>query len=428
MTSRATSAKLEPGKDSIDRVTPKHLPDGSWQIDWRYRPLDGGKVRPYRTKAATKGLVRRRAHEKAAELRATFSDSWRPTDLVTDYIDQVSRPAIEKAKLRDASRTRYRLVLKYLTGECDKHRHRHALKGKTIAQATRPRALRDLLLEIAETHGDESAHQARSVLSRYVLGQMVIDEVILASPIAGQRLGLGHEKKTGGSHALTAAEWSEVLDHLLALDPAEGVLPPKRGMYILEDRIAVHANAIDLALLQATTGLRAGEARALIWRRDVAIGKNRKVSVTVSDAVSKTHRGRTVDVLDERVAERLIARRETAKSPDHYVIGSPADAGKPWNQRQSGAATARLYVAMADALGIETLRVARSHLWRATLNTVTAPYLSQEIRAAWFGHTTDVNGRHYTGRIDSGVVHDAIAEVRSKVRSEGLVSSSLEQS
>ena len=40
-----------------------------------------------------------------------------------------------------------------------------------------------------------------------------------------------------GGRALTTAEYDRVLTHLLTLDPAEGVVPPKRGRYTLADRV-----------------------------------------------------------------------------------------------------------------------------------------------------------------------------------------------
>ncbi|GAA2810307.1 hypothetical protein GCM10010522_30240 [Kribbella solani] len=125
------------------------------------------------------------------------------------------------------------------------------------------RVLERCLTEVAELHGSETARQARSVLGKYVLDQLIRDELIDASPIAGKRLDLAGVKgdtQTRGGVALSVDEWIAVIDYLLALDPAEGVEPPKRGMYTLEDRIAVIANAIDLTLLQSVTGLRVSEA------------------------------------------------------------------------------------------------------------------------------------------------------------------------
>lgn len=56
-----------------------------------------------------------------------------------------------------------------------------------------------------------------------------------------------------------------------------------------------------------------------------------------------------------------------------------------------------LYAEMADALDIPLLREVSSHVWRATLNTEwMGRGVPDALRAAFFGHSEDVNRSSYT--------------------------------
>lgn len=92
-----------------------------------------------------------------------------------------------------------------------------------------------------------------------------------------------------------------MLDHLLAMDPAEGVTAPKSGMYTLKDRIARRANVIDLTLLQATTGLRIGEASNIRWGHEAHLTAHDEMTITVTADLAKNHKARTITVADVRV-------------------------------------------------------------------------------------------------------------------------------
>jgi len=413
---RAGTARLEPGQDSIERATPVER-DGTLTLTWNFRPLDGSKLVRKRTQVparAGKGELRRRARATAAELRTVSeSSTWRPKDSLSDYMAKVSRPKIESADLRPNSRRRYLVVLDLLTGRCDDTDHKHAdsLKTHTIASGTKFRALEGCLQEIARLHGTESAHQARSVLSKYVLGQLVRDELVAGNPIHGADLDLrGEHRGNGGKRitgqALSRADYRRVLDHLLSLDPAEGVEAPKRGRWTLEDRVAVRRSAIDLTLLQAATGLRVTEATTLTWQ-EVDVDDSGQMFVTVLEDVSKTHRGRRVPVLDQDVAQRMLTRQNEAQSPGAYVLSSPADETKRWEPRNRDRAVADLYTDLAAKLQIPMLESARSHLWRATLNSLMLD-LPEAVRSAYFGHGAEANRQHYTDTTDvTGMVSAA---------------------
>lgn len=409
MSRRAPTSKLAPGENTIDRNTPWSK-DGRYCLTWTIALPDGRTLRRT-SQAATKGEVRRRAKAKAAEILASgVGSSWKSSVQLAKYLNEVSRASIDSASLRDASKSRYRLALRLLLGECSSdHVHAHSLKRHTIGSGIRFRVLEDCLKEIARLHGEESARQARSVLSKYVLDELVRDEVVGSSPIAGKRIDLSQRRSSGsnrGGRALNVEDWSKIIDHLLALDPSEGVKAPKQGRWTFDDRVAVRRNTIDLTLLQASTGLRVGEAASLTWK-DVEVDKAEQVYVTVSDEVSKTHRGRRVPILEERVAAHILARRARAGSDSEFVIGSPALPSRRWDQRQRGKSIEALYLEMARKLDIELLLTARSHVWRATLNTLLLDSVPEAQRAAFFGHNVTTNRGHYTDVTDTSTIVSA---------------------
>lgn len=407
---RAATTRLEPGQDSIDRATPRKRGE-IWLLDWKIR-LHDGRLVTRRSQAATKGEVRRRAKRVAEELLATGGGAWKTTSLLKDYLAQVSGPAIEAAQLRPNSRARYRISLGQLAGTCRDHRHVHSLGTHSISSGSRFRALESCLQEIAELHGAESAKQARTVLSKYVLQQLIRDEVIAGNPLAGMAMDLRSTAKPRpqkrGGRALSKDQYSAVVDYLLELDPAEDQAKPVRGRWTLETRIAKRRNAIDVTLLQAATGLRISEANAITWVRHVETSDDGTIYVTVTEDISKTHRERRVPVLDDRVAERLLIRQNASPSQAAYVIGSPADSTKQWDRRNCGGAVTALFVELSQALDIELLNSARTHVWRTTLNSMLLEDVPEVVRAAFFGHDAEVNRSSYTDLTDtSRMVHAA---------------------
>lgn len=412
---RAATTRLEPGHHSIDRATPRRRGD-VWLLDWSIR-LHNGRLATKRTQGATKGQVRQRAKVAAAELLATGGGTWKTTSLLTEYLEHVSRPAIESAQLRPNSRARYFIVLGQLAGICKGHSHANSLKGHSIGSGTRFRVLEACLQEIAELHGAESAKQARTVLSKYVLQQLIRDEVIRGNALLGMSIDLKTNAKpitiARGGQALTRDQYHSVLAYLLELDPADGQPKPRRGRWSLKDKIAKRRNAIDLTLLQAATGLRASEANAITWARHVETDDAGAIHVTVTKDISKTHRERRVPVLDDRVAERLLSRQNVAVSQAAHVIGSPADSMTEWDRRNCGGVIAKLYVELAETLDIELLHTARTHVWRATLNSMLLDEVPEVIRAAFFGHDATVNRGSYTDLTDTSSMVAAARRLRA---------------
>lgn len=165
---------------------------------------------------------------------------------------------------------------------------------------------------MARRHGTSTAKHCQKTVSKYVLEPLVRDEVITHNPLKSFRPRLPECRMTNkapGGQALTPEERGRVLEYLLAIDPND-VNPPKRGHYTVEDVRNLRRAVVEITLLQAVTGLRINEAR-LLSRANVE-DKDGLLSVTVTTEVSKTHRGRTIPILDERVAERMRARLERA--------------------------------------------------------------------------------------------------------------------
>lgn len=82
---------------------------------------------------------------------------------------------------------------------------------------------------------------------------------------------------------------------------------------------------------------------------------------------------------------------------------------KPWSKRQRDEAIRELYKELAEALGIKVLETRRTHVWRATLNTMLVE-LPAKLRAEYLGHTVEVNYSNYTDVSDSTPMTAAIRD------------------
>ena len=367
-----------------------------------------------------------RARAKADELlKRSEATTWRERDSLTGYMESVSKPAIKAARLSKATMTRYELAMKQLKGECGCKPMHASLKGHSIATGTRFRTLEQALQGIAQHHGSESARQARGVLSKYVLQQLIRDELLQANPLAGMSIDLRSDKPTGRKRvdALTLDEYERTMDYLLDLDPADGVEEPKRGRWTLADRIANRRNAIDLTLLLMTTGLRVGEANALTWA-DVTMTDDGHMLITATDEKRQRHLGaehseRLVQVVDNRVAAHLERRRgadaeHVIEASSNYVIGAPADPAVPWDGSNCRKHIVTLYKQLAEDLKITEFEHGRTHMWRKTLNSITYTVVPEAVRLLHFGHSQDVSRQHY---LDANLHPEAVAEAIEALRS-----------
>ena len=391
---------LKPGEHMAAQTKPERQANGSYFGRFSLRLMDGKTVR-LKVTAPTVGEWHTKALAAAEEaLRAAGTEgSWKPTSQMSEYIKRVSVPAVKVSTLRDRSKTKYEHLLDIL-GE--------HFKGYAIHDAVRFRRLETVLKDIASEHGAESGRNARNVLSKWVVQQLIRDEVIPANPLAGMRIDLGNEKKkakSAGGQALTDAEYERALEYLLGLD-VEDVRAPKQGKYTLADRIEFRRTTVELTLLQAVTGFRIGEALSL--RLDEVDDDGQKMTVSVPAERSKTHRGRTVPVLDQRVADRLRVRLKR-RQKGTLVFPAPAVPDSPWDQSNAQKAVKKLLGEVSEACSIPLLSEVSSHVWRATLNTrAMNAGVPAEIRAAYFGHTAKINELAYTDVRDTSTLVQAL--------------------
>lgn len=160
---------------------------------------------------------------------------------------------------------------------------------------------------------------------------------------------------------------------------------PRESSRLKFDRV------VALPLLQAATGLRVTEANNVAWSH-TDLDSDGVLNITV--AVTKTDRPRRIPILDPRVNDYFLARRP--EDGEHHLIGSPMDPTKTWEEGNCRKCVAESYKAWSEELKIPLLKHARTHLWRTTLNEVTKDVLSRDQRAAFFGHTEEINQRAYT--------------------------------
>lgn len=388
--------RIQPGEDTTatSKVVPGKKP-GYLTMQWRVC-LWNGRVERHVTEVKTTRAtdVRHKAKASAkALLDGTSTGSWRRGSELSSYIERESIPAIERNQfpkpLRPNTQLRYIHVLKLLANQ---------LRGMAITDAAKPRQLNDALAAIAEANGTATARQCAKVASKYVMRRLVTDEVIDHNPLRDLDLELPEhvaKAKPRGGRALTSEERARVIDWLLAYKP-EAMPQPKRGRYSAEQRTAIRERAVEVTLLQAETGLRINEVCHLT-RADINVNAD-PLEVTVAPEISKTHKGRTVPVMDSRIAnrvrERLARAPQTTSAP---VFGAPALPDHVWDASNRQKAVRALYAEMADALDIPLLREVSSHVWRTTLNTEWMQRgIPDALRAAHFGHGEDVNRASYT--------------------------------
>jgi len=405
----AKTPRHKPGQNSIDEVTAKKQADGTWVIRWRWWPWDGGPARSYRHQDTTKGDAMRKAREKAAELEhgTGSAGKWSKASRLADYIEGVSRPAINGAStLGDDTKALYGRALTIFADE---------LGHLVIAHAAHPDTAIKAIETIARTHGAQTGRTARSVASKWVYGRLKRSSIIDASPLADAEIDFGTVKKSAkaaGGVALSSKDYDRVLTHLLERDPATEDRPSRSR----ESAIAKEQLTIDVTLLQATTGLRLGSVRQ-IEPAEIIDNSTGGINIFVpAEKLKGREKALTVTVLDERVTERVRALRDATPS-GHYVYGAPADQAKLWDRRAATRAIEALYVKTAAELHIpEMEKDFRSHGWRATLNTIYN-HLPAHIRADWFGHTESVNKKSYSPSVDLSPMVAAAAE-RQRVSGE----------
>lgn len=384
----AAKTKLLPGTHSIDRVHPRKTDKGVYVLDWSVR-THGGKLLRRRSQGKTKGEVRARARDKAADLLTTSGGAWALSSPLTDYIDQVVQPNIENTStLKALSRNRYLAALKLA---------RQELAGHSIHDGTRFRVLEKSLQAIAQKKPG-SVSSARTVLSKYLITQLIRDGLLDGNPLKGVSIDLDTAEKKGpqGRRTLTKTEWDTVVKHLLTRDVSP-LLTPAKHKNIRKSTRAVHGRAVRMTILQSVTGLRISEANNVQWKHVIEHGDHLLIDATRDIVKGRKGRekGRHIPILREDVANYLRTHRE---NDDHYVIGSPSTTTKPWNPTNADDAVPELYRQVAEATSVALLADLRSHSWRATLHGVYADKIDPATRATIFGHTEQVADEYYTDR------------------------------
>lgn len=225
-----TRAPLKPGEHTVTTTKPTRQANGAYFERFSLRQMDGKVVR-IKVTAPTVGEWKTKALKAAEEaLRETGTEgTWTPSSLMSHYITEVSVPAVQNSTLRGRSKDRYVHLLHVLAAH---------FKGYTVHDAVRFRRLETVLKDIAGEHGSESARQARNVLSKWVLGQLIRDEVINGNPLLGMSIDLGNEKKTGkssGGIPLTREQYEVVLSYLLGIVPED---TPALGVVLTPSLIA----------------------------------------------------------------------------------------------------------------------------------------------------------------------------------------------
>jgi integrase len=409
----ARKQHLEEGEHSIERVQPSIRVVKGVEVKvlaWRVRPRGYAKPIPMFTqvpKSVSDAKLRQRARDKAAEVLRSHGagHDWTLASEARDYCRHVVEPAIQgKLGLSGGSKKQYVRALQLLLGECAAHRHHHGLGPLMLRGVSTFRVAESCLQEIARLHGEEASHQARTVLTGYVYERMFRDELSsVRNPLFKARIDtktMAKAKAEGreGGVALSRKEFNRAVEWLLGYDPAEGAQKPSRGRWGLADVIARPQRARDLTLLQMGTGLRIHEALKMMASDCSVVELDDDDGGVVKNVFMHTlgKGGRERDLcLFEPAVFTVVSDLVASAAPGEYLIGSPSDRSKLWELRNATKAVEGLYLRMHQELGIKAFEHERSHVWRATLNTLHSE-IPEAQRADLFGHTVEVNRESYS--------------------------------
>lgn len=338
------------------------------------------------------------------------SGNWNMYNDMGEFVDKVCIASVKANEY--ASPLRPRTQARYL--RCLTLFHERT-QGMLIKDAIVPATLSSLFKDIAVNHGNPSAKQAAKIVSRYVMEVARNRQVIASNPLRPLTLEVtvpdemvkphrGEDKPEGGQ-ALSAEERRRVVNHLLKMDPNA----PARKRWSAKQMTAKRLNLIDMTLTQATCGLRVGECRLL--KRENVYTRDGMFILEVLPEASKTKRGREVPVFDERVVKRLRRRlRRLPKEPDTPLFPTPVT-GKVWERGNCQKAVRAFYDELADELDIPLLREVGTHVWRTTLNSEWADkHVPVERRAAYFGHSPEMNRSRYTDFTDLTALREQVEQ------------------
>lgn len=381
----------------------------TWSLQWFANTGDGSKRHFTKVTNATKAdcyaAANRRFRDLMEQAHLPGDGTWTQRKRMRDFVEQVCIPEIEANEYAKALRpntiARYKCCLKHYAKQ---------VKRMDIADAIIPDNLQKCFKAIAMSSGNPTAEQTAKVASKYVMDVLVRKRVIEHNPLRPRTIEVTVREKSekpavDGNKALLPEQRRRVVEYLLELDPAQ----PHRKRWSSDVMTAKRSCLIDWTLLQATTGLRIAEARQLT-ANDVTDTGNR-LTVTVTEDVSKTHRGRTVPVMDERVADRMRDRLRAAESRKSGLLFPRPSTDTAWDSKGAQNACRSFYSELADALDIPMLKEpgVLTHVWRATLNSEWADLgVSVERRSAYFGQSSEVNRAYYTDLVDLSVLEEQV--------------------
>lgn len=381
----------------------------TWSLQW-FANTDG-QTRRHMTKVtnATRADCYAKASQHFAKLmeeaRLPGDGVWTQQKHMGEFIKQVCIPELEANEyarpLRPRSIDSYKRCLNHYVEQT---------KRMPISTAIVPDTLQTCFKAIAKSSGNPTAKQCAKVVSKYVMDVLVRKRIIEHNPLRPRTFEVtvredseAPRKKPAGKQALLPEDRRRVVDYLLNLDPAQ--LSCKR--WSAEVMTAKRACVIDMALLQATCGLRIGEARQLTHRHLHDTGD--RITITVTEDISKTHRGRVIPVLDERVAERMRERLRAAERSKSGLIFPRPYSGTMWDASGANKACRKFYDELSDTLEIPLLKEVLTHVWRTTLNSEWSDYgVSDERRSAYFGHSPEMNRQRYTDLVDLSVLEEQV--------------------
>lgn len=405
--SRSNNAELAPGTHSVDRVRVTQR-DGVYRCIARVK-LNNGLVKRAYGQGSTSKLARDRARKKAEEMlaRKKGTGGWSKSDPISKFITEVSIPRIENGDYAKSTKRDYRDALNFVLGNCHEETHKHAVTfdDEIIDDAVDVVFLQAMLMELAKLHGHEVARRTKNVISHHVLDPLEDHGLISANTLRGRKMNFKSAAKpyVAKQHvALTEDQFWKVFNWLTQQESTQGF--PNRPRSAKS-----RALAIELTLLQMTTGMRQVEARQVKWSMvDPDIG-----AVVIPAVIAKNNRERVIPLLIPEIKPRLSDRQS---APDNYVIGAPADPKKVWDRAGCVKAVGELYTEMASALDIPLLATpdGKSHVWRISLNTILARRgVDKDLRTRLLGHTEAVNTEHYTDLTDFSSLIAAMDDTKS---------------
>ena len=405
---------LQPGQNNIANSTAHDCGKTpgkrghTWTLQW-FANIDGVTKR-HMTKVtdATRADVYASANRRFGELMALAKlpgdGTWDQFKPMGKFVREVCIPTVREnnyaRKLRDRSVDSYARCLT---------RYAEQAEGMRIADAVIPAAIERCLKAIAVKSGNPTARQTKKVVSRYVMDTLVKSRIIEYNPMkqfdVEATVNETRDEDVVEERTLLPEERKRVVDYLLTLDPTT----PARKRWTQEQMTAKRANLIDMTLIEATCGLRIAEVRQLT--RALVSDDGQRLTLTITPAISKTHKGRVIPVLDQRVANRIRERlNRLSEAPDALLFPSPAS-GTLLDGSNVSKDMRKFYNELAEALDIPLLSTPGilTHVWRRTLNSEWSDLnVPVERRSAYFGQSPEVNTRYYTDLVDLGPLEDKL--------------------